>query len=223
VLGGGAVEKLSWFPMLTNDFLGSTKISLMTTEEIGAYALLLCHAWNDAKCTLPDDDESLRKLGRISGDLARLRACFTKKGTRLINKKLWVVWKKQQEKHRLLSESGTRGGKKRWYGQANGLATERLIAKSLQSESESESEKDLKKKREREKKPRTPEVVIPEDWGPNENHKKLATARGLDLPIEAAHFRGKAIEKAWTTINWDQKFTNWLLQEVKYRLQRRSA
>ncbi len=61
---------------------------------------------------------------------------------------------------------------------------------------------------------------IPEDWLPNESHKKLAQVRGLDLPIEAAHFRGKAGELAWTTTRWDQKFTNWMLQEIKFRQRR---
>lgn len=61
---------------------------------------------------------------------------------------------------------------------------------------------------------------LPEDWTPKESHQKLAGARKLDLPIEAAHFRGKATELEWVTKNWDQKFTNWMLQEVKYRQRR---
>ena len=62
--------------------------------------------------------------------------------------------------------------------------------------------------------------AIPEDWRPNESHQKLAQARGLDLPIEAAHFRGKAGELGWITARWDQKFTNWMLQEIKFRQRR---
>lgn len=61
---------------------------------------------------------------------------------------------------------------------------------------------------------------IPDDWLPNESHKKLASARGLDLPIEAAHFRGKAGELGWQTKDWNQKFTNWMLQEIKFRQRR---
>ncbi len=66
----------------------------------------------------------------------------------------------------------------------------------------------------------TPDIPLPDDWLPNESHKKLAAARGLDLPIEAAHFRGKASELAWTTKDWNQKFTNWMLQEIKFRQRR---
>ncbi len=61
---------------------------------------------------------------------------------------------------------------------------------------------------------------IPEEWRPNENHQKLAGVRKLDLPIEAAHFRGKAKELDWQTKDWDQKFTNWMLQEIKFRQRR---
>lgn len=64
------------------------------------------------------------------------------------------------------------------------------------------------------------EIPIPDDWLPNDSHKKLASARGLDLPIEAAHFRGKAGELGWHTKDWNQKFTNWMLQEIKFRQRR---
>lgn len=63
---------------------------------------------------------------------------------------------------------------------------------------------------------------LPEDWMPGESHRKLASARGLDMALEAAHFKGKAIEENWLARSWDQKFTNWMLQEIKFR-QRRSA
>lgn len=67
---------------------------------------------------------------------------------------------------------------------------------------------------------RTEETALPEAWLPNTSHHKLAAARGLDLPIEAAHFSGKARELAWTTKDWNQKFTNWMLQEIKFRQRR---
>ena len=37
-------------------------------------------------------------------------------------------------------------------------------------------------------------IPIPDDWLPKESHQKLATARGLELNIEAVHFKGKAQE-----------------------------
>lgn len=65
------------------------------------------------------------------------------------------------------------------------------------------------------------DMPIPEDWMPTENHEKLAKARGLELALEAAHFRGRAVEQGWLSGNWHLKFHNFLLQEVKFRQQRR--
>lgn len=64
------------------------------------------------------------------------------------------------------------------------------------------------------------DIPIPDDWSPKEHHQKLASARKLDLPIEAAHFRGKAEELGWVTKDWDKKFNNWMLQEIKFRQRR---
>lgn len=67
------------------------------------------------------------------------------------------------------------------------------------------------------------EVPIPEDWLPSEQHRKQASALGLNLNIEAAHFKGKAKELNWTQKDWNLKFSNWMLQEVKFRQARRNA
>ena len=65
-------------------------------------------------------------------------------------------------------------------------------------------------------------VPIPEDFAPSESHVKLAKARGLELNIEVLHFKGKAQEKGWLASNWGLKFTNWMLQEIKFRAARRT-
>lgn len=55
-----------WFPCYTHDFLGSPRVAAMTTEQIGAYMLLLMYQWNDAACTLPNDERTLRHITRIN-------------------------------------------------------------------------------------------------------------------------------------------------------------
>jgi hypothetical protein len=67
-----------------------------------------------------------------------------------------------------------------------------------------------------------PDIALPEDWIPKEHHARFAVARGLDLKLEAQHFCGRAQELEWVTKDWDRKFSNWMLQELKYR-QRRQA
>ena len=115
------MPKPHWFPFYPNDFLASSKVALLTTEEVGAYLFLLCHAWQDPTCSLPDDDEALSKLGRIKGDVTALRACFTVKKFRLINERLYKEWIQANKNKELASLHGKEGAKKRWM--ATPLAT----------------------------------------------------------------------------------------------------
>ena len=142
------MPKPHWFPFYPNDFLASSKVALLTTEEIGAYLLLLCHAWQDPQCSLPDDDEALSKLGRIKGDMTSLRACFTVKKYRLINERLYKEWIKANEQKELASKHGKQGAMKRWIATPLatplGLAIQNDSSSSSSSSSSSELRKDKK-------------------------------------------------------------------------------
>ena len=90
------------FQFYPNEWLGSTKVMLMTPEEEGAYIRLLCIAWNDPTCSLPDDDDQLAVLSRLNerwfkGGSTKVRACFRKRGNRLYNDRLLAERKKQKE------------------------------------------------------------------------------------------------------------------------------
>jgi len=136
----------------------------------------------------------------------------------------WNLSKKQYESIKSkLSKAGRKGMKSRWKHDNQGYSppnnktitspsTSTATLSSLNSPNP-EGESPVKK----EGKSAQP---IPDEWRPNDTHQKLAGARKLDLPIEAAHFRGKAIELEWRTTNWNQKFTNWMLQEIKFRARR---
>ena len=108
------------FPLHANDWLSSKKIILMSPAEEGAYIRLLCHAWADPDCALPDDDKKLATLSRLGSDWkaasTTLRACFIPHPTKvglLINQRLSqerVKVKKWMEKSRL---GGINSGKSR--------------------------------------------------------------------------------------------------------------
>ena len=59
------------FPLYVNDWLSSSAISSMTPAEEGAFIRLLCFAWNEHDCTLPDDDARLASMSRFGGDWGR--------------------------------------------------------------------------------------------------------------------------------------------------------
>jgi len=56
-----------WFPLYPTDFLADDKVSAMTTEEVGAYWLLLCYSWYQTpQGSIPDDDKILAGWTRSS-------------------------------------------------------------------------------------------------------------------------------------------------------------
>ena len=148
----------------------------------------------------------------------------------------WNVSKKDYDKWiKKLASGGRKGMKSRW-GKAQREITQVITqditypvtvpstsTSTLNHLSSPESESGPKSMKHTKKKGNgaAPESLIPEDWAPTESHEKLARARGLDLPLEAAHFRGRAQELKWTTTNWALKFTNFMLQELKWQHQRR--
>lgn len=95
------------------DYLGDTRH--LTTEQHGAYLLLLMTMWR-SEGTLPNDD---RKLARIAGCTGSrwtkikddVLAFFDIEGDALTNKRLKLELEKASEKSIKRAEAGTRGGK----------------------------------------------------------------------------------------------------------------
>src|SRR5687768_12394660 len=75
-------EKAPAFQFYPADYvLADMNVSVMTTEEVGAYALLLCYCWREG--SLPDDPVELATLARLSVKKfkalweRRIKRCFT--------------------------------------------------------------------------------------------------------------------------------------------------
>lgn len=58
------MKKSPAFQFYPNDFLGSGAVSAMDLEEVGAYWMLLCYAWNEHG--LPDDFSRMARWCRVS-------------------------------------------------------------------------------------------------------------------------------------------------------------
>src|SRR5262249_27618859 len=59
-------EKLPYFPFYVRDFVSDAKVEARTTEEVGAYVLLLCKAWQqDPAGSIPADDTILARWARL--------------------------------------------------------------------------------------------------------------------------------------------------------------
>jgi uncharacterized protein YdaU (DUF1376 family) len=57
------------FQFYPDDFVSDGKVEAMTTEEVGAYMLLLCKAWREKPAaTVPNDDRVLARWARLTPD-----------------------------------------------------------------------------------------------------------------------------------------------------------
>lgn len=115
------MSKSPAFQFYANDWLSSTKITLMTPAQEGAYIRLLCYAWNDPDCSIPDDDQQLAVLSRLGegwfNNGSRLvRECFEphpEKQGRLVNRRLLEERQKQEQWREKSRQGGIQSGQTR--------------------------------------------------------------------------------------------------------------
>jgi uncharacterized protein YdaU (DUF1376 family) len=96
-------EKPSHIPLFVDSYLADT--THLTTEQHGAYMLLLMAAWRTADCTLPHDERRLALLAGVT--VARWRVIgptimemWTCEGGRCRQKRLAHEWDYVQRKRR---------------------------------------------------------------------------------------------------------------------------
>jgi len=95
---------------------------MMSLAEEGAFIHLLCHAWADPDCTLPDDDASLAMLSRLgdawaSGSGQKLRGVFISdpdRPGRIYNPRQRSVREAQTERIIAARNHGLAGSNGRW-------------------------------------------------------------------------------------------------------------
>ena len=140
------------FQFYPGDWLSSPNVAMMTPEQEGAYIRLLCYAWADPDCSLPDDDEVLAKLSRLgegwfNGGSTVVRKCFNQHPTkpeRLFNQRLMKEREKQEEWRKKSIEGGIKSGKSRRLQNAKGGSTV-VEPKGNSSSSSSSSSSENKK------------------------------------------------------------------------------
>lgn len=115
------MAQLPWFPLHIADYLADT--AHLSTEQHGAYLLLLFHSWRTGP--LPDDDEQLANITRMTPDgwqRARptLLHFFNKddgdkwRSTRLEAERLRLIESTQRRKV-AGSKGGTVSAMRRWH------------------------------------------------------------------------------------------------------------
>ncbi len=102
------------FQFYPADWLSSPHVMMMKPSEEGAYIRLLCYAWADPDCGIPDDDATLARLSRLGrwwygSARERIRECFKSDMAipgKLVNERL----RKEREKQSMWREKSSCGG-----------------------------------------------------------------------------------------------------------------
>ncbi len=109
------------FPLYPQHLAADGKVEAMTTEEFGAYMLLLCKAWyEEPVATIPDDDWTLARwtrltLGRWKKCKPRVLAAFRNRDNgRYLQPRLRDEFERLRTHSKRRSLAGKRGSDKRW-------------------------------------------------------------------------------------------------------------
>lgn len=125
------------FPLYPQHLVADGKVEAMTTEEVGAYMLLLCKAWyEEPVATIPDDDWTLARWTRLT--VGRWRKCkprvlsaFRKcDNGRYEQPRLRDEYERQRAYSRRQSSSGKQGADRRWGKKGKGRGDGGAIAPS---------------------------------------------------------------------------------------------
>lgn len=132
------IQQSPHFPFFASDYLGSSKVQRMSLEEEGAYIRLLAYNWEDG--FIPADVAELSRMCKTNARKMalmweRLRDCFQPLESdpdKLVNLRLELERKKQQERKARRSVAGSKGAATRWQDDdnENGNAIDLLMAKN---------------------------------------------------------------------------------------------
>jgi uncharacterized protein YdaU (DUF1376 family) len=107
----------NYFHFYPNDFVSDRNVEAMTTEEVGAYILLLCKAWREKPVgTVPNDDRILARWARVSDAKwekikpAVMAAFRAKNGERFTQKRLQKEFTRVKSYFQKIREAGRLGG-----------------------------------------------------------------------------------------------------------------
>lgn len=215
-----------WMPLFIGDYLAST--SRLTTEQHGAYLLLIMDYWKNG--ALPDNDQILAQIARLAPDAwsmhrAVLKQFFTVSDGQWRHARIEKELSAAREKKVKAREKAEAAARARWEKQkarkesqeqcsthapskASGNAS--ALHEECPSPSPSPSPSDSNSKDMGAGKRRQRAHQLPDDFEPTEKHRALAGELGVILIDEFAKFRDYHRAKGSTMKDWNAALNNWL-------------
>jgi uncharacterized protein YdaU (DUF1376 family) len=200
--------------LYVGDYLADT--THLTTEQHGAYMLLLLTMWRHGG-KLPNEPQKLARIARTTGRKwpsiwAEIEAFFVVEGDLITNNRLTKEYQKAVSKSELRADAGSRGGKAKALKTKNTSVANASGLLYHSSEPEPEREKrDTKVSPKKERGSRlSDDWVLPKEWG------EWAVAQGWSetaIRLEADKFRDFWISKAGkdaVKLDWLATWRNWV-------------
>jgi len=214
------MSKTPFLHLAVPDFVADTLE--MSTQEVGAYWLLIMSLWQ-RKGYLPNDQAKLKRVARVGRDWPKVWATiechFEVDGDRIFNPRILELATTVASQRAVNAQSGARGGRaKALRSKERDLAnaTETPPLKATQPEPEPYKEKIEAKAST--KKPRRA-CSLPENWVPSEKNEQDATDRNFtseEIRNEADRFRDYHTSKGTTFKDWDAGWRTWLGNARKF-------
>lgn len=205
-----------WMPIYWGDYFGKT--TSLSTEEHGAYLLLIGTYWQRGRA-LPDDDKFLSLTTKLS-----------QKRWRVVRPKISEyfsisdgLWKHERVENEIL-RSSERLKSARANGRAGGLAKSKLITITTTNTQERKKESSLRSDSPNAKAPRPSKTMIPENC-PTVDDQKLAIDYWLRkerpdlvdrLSDEVQAFRAHHRKDGSRMADWSAAWTTWYGNAVRF-------
>lgn len=121
-----------WMPLYIADYLADT--SRLTTEQHGAYLLLLIDYWRNG--SLPDDDAVLAQITRLSPDAwsnarSTLQAFFKHEGGRWVHGRVEAELLKAKQSREIAKTRAITAAKARWGTPSNATSNASSITQAM--------------------------------------------------------------------------------------------
>lgn len=202
-------------PMFWDAYIADT--THLTTEEHGAYLLLLGAMWRRNGWVPDDDKDNARILGltvaKWRKTKARLSTFLTFENGEISQKNLLKIWKNTQEKIEKNRENGSKGGRLKSkenndVAKANGSVSDNPNETIPEPEPEPEVKEEAKASSKKKRK-----TSIPDDAAISDRMLEIAHELGVSAEQARAQFdlfKGGAIANGRTYADWDAAWRNWL-------------